>query len=601
MNFRRRSNPDIYPGARRYSTSYSDKDILSNDQLDQIHFDPRYRDYRSASSLNNSNYRSRSNSLQSTASTGNIIIPQYQPFRRISSQSPPLIAPLIPQKRWDTNPSIFIEEYRENDDDAHMAESMRSENEKNSKESLCTSNESLQSALSVHDIKSFGDITEIPFIDEDLNEFAPCRVKSIDEIIPKRESINSCRKTVSFDMLKNGPSQQCLYSSASNGKNFPKLPQKKFENIDKKNNTPQLFHASKCTTNPSFHTSRSLTRQHHHFHHCYNIINNNNTSFHHGSRAMSNVRCTKDGYVIRSQSVPKSKLSSSSLPNDDHCTLIDKLLKIRMEEEYLKEREKKKKKYQHKNGDRKKLDLLNYKIKWNKIYLNENDKICFGKVKALTSYFNSLPFMSTECNCINITQQSTPNLSVISNNDENKLSHDEMTIVRKQLKEWSEYGLKNSTEDKLVCTFMKDVASSPFLCLENELYGDCKQYHEILNRLDKLDMKTNYQSNLSDNNNHDKYENIITQLPDCFVETMSTNFHPKCKNIEKMLINFRAPFSYNFEKHKCRSPCYNVKQNSEKTCNNKKSSKLMISSHQKLPHTHQNYQKHEDDNESLII
>ncbi|XP_070491232.1 uncharacterized protein [Chironomus tepperi] len=148
------------------------------------------------------------------ASTGNIIVPQYQPFRRVSSQSPPLIAPLIPQKRWDTNPSIFIEEYR--DDEAHKSESMKSENEKTSKETLCTSNDSLQPALSVHDIKSFGDLTEIPFIDDDSNEFVPCRVQSSDEIVPKKESMNTCRKTVSFDMLKSGPSQQCLYSSASN-------------------------------------------------------------------------------------------------------------------------------------------------------------------------------------------------------------------------------------------------------------------------------------------------------------------------------------------------------------------------------------------------
>lgn len=590
LNFRRRSNPDIYPGTRRYSTSYSDEDILSNDQLDQIHFDPRYRDYRSASSLNNSNYRSRSNSLHSMASTGNIITPQYQPFRRVSSQSPPLIAPLIPQKRWDTNPSIFIEEYCDNEDNAHKSESLKSENDKNSKETLCTSNESLQPALSIHDIKSFGDLTEIPFIDDDSNDSAPCRVLSNDEIVPKKESTNTCRKTVSFDMLKSGPSQQCLYSSASNGKNFPKNPHKNIDYTYK--NTPQLFPiASKCTTNPSFHTSCSLMHQHH-FHRCHNN-NINNISSHHASRAMSNVRRTKDGYVIRSQSVPKSKFSSSS--NDDHCTLIDKLIKIRMEEKH--EREQNKQKHQLENGHEKKLDLLNYKIKWDEINGNENDKICSGKVKALTTYFNSLPFMSTECNCINIIHQSTPNLSIMSNSVNNKLSHDEMAIVRKQLKEWSEYGLRKSTKDKLVCTFMKDAVSSPIICLENELYGDCKQYHEILNRLDKIKMKrANHHSSLSDINDLECLN--IPRLPDCFVLKKSSHCQQKCENIE----NARAPFSYNFEKHKCRSPCYNIKRDSSKKCKKKNlKSKLTTSSHQKLPHHQQSHQKYDDDNESLII
>jgi hypothetical protein len=595
LNFRRRSNPDIYPGTRRYSTSYSDEDILSNDQLDQIHFDPRYRDYRSASSLNNSNYRSRSNSLHSMASTGNIIMPQYQPFRRVSNQSPPLIAPLIPQKRWDTNPSIFIEEYCDNDD-VHKSESLKSENNKNSKETLCTSNESLQPALSINDMKSFGDLTEIPFIDDDSNDSAPCRVLSNDEIAPKKELMNTCRKTVSFDMLKSGPSQQCLYSSASNGKNFPKNPHTKIDYTYM--NSPQLFPiASKCTTNPCFHNSCSSMHQHH-LHHCHKNNNINNMYSHHASRAMSNVRRSKDGYVIRSQSVPMSKFSSSS--NDDHCTLIDKLIKIRMEEKHQKEREQnKQKKYQLENGHEKKLILQNYKIKWDEIDGNESHKVCSGKVKALTTYFNSLPFMSTECNCINIIHQSTPNLSVMFNSDNNKLSHDEMSIVRKQLKEWSEYGLRKSPKDKLVCTFMKDASSSPITCLENELYGDCKQYHEVLNRLDKIIMKrANHHSSLSNIKDNECLD--IPHLPNCFVLKKSSHCQPKFKNIENLLVNGRAPFSYNFEKHKCRSPCYNIKRDSAKKCKKKSAnSKSRTSSYEKLPQ--QNHQKQYDDNESLII
>lgn len=617
IHLRRMSNPDIYPGRRRYSTSFSDDDILSNDQLDQIHFDPRYRDYRSASSLNNSNYRSRSNSLHSMASTGNVHIQQYQPYRRVSSQSPPLLVPLIPQKRWDTNPSIFIEEYRDEDEaEAPKSESLKSENsnaKRDSKETICTSNDSLQPALSVYDIKSFGDLSEIPFIDDDSNETAPCRVLSETELSQKNSTAitssivkntggsNTCRKTVSFDMLKSGPSQQRLYSTAGNGKNFPQThnklnPQKKFYYTDK-SHPPQLFHASDCAISSQCPPCISMHHCHHHHH------NRRQRYGDYSSRQRpiisSNVRRTKDGYVIRSQSVPKmsstssstSSSSSSSSSNDDHCTLMNKLISLKMEEKHLK--------CESSRRDEIKKDFLkNYKIQWDETNGNEtnNDKICSGKVKALTTYFNSLPFMSTDCNCTNIIHQSTPNLSITTDDNNNscnanRLSHDEMALVRKQLKEWSEFGLKKQSKknDKLVCSFVKEATSSPKICLENEVFGGCKQYREVLNRLDKVKMRHHSQSL----NDLDYIEN--PQLPDCFVLTKASQCKPNCDNIENLPIDIRAPFSFNFGKHKCRSPCYSIKRDSLKERKKKATKSKAVLNQLKEPSPPQ------DDNESLII
>lgn len=100
--YRRMSNPDISQG-RRFSVSLSQDDILSNDQLQQIHFDPRYRDCRSTVSLNSSFYnRTRSNSLGSigrgmaACGTG---IPAGIP---VSNLKP---------ARYDTPPSIYVEDY----------------------------------------------------------------------------------------------------------------------------------------------------------------------------------------------------------------------------------------------------------------------------------------------------------------------------------------------------------------------------------------------------------------------------------------------------------------------------------------------------------
>jgi hypothetical protein len=524
---RRRSNPDIYPGARRFSTSYSHEDILSNDQLDQIHFDPRYRDYRSASSLN---YRSRSNSLNSAGSGGNLI-QQYQQFRRLSSHSPPLLAPLAPQKRWDTNPSIFIEEYNEEEHVKSKTESKsesKSDSKRNSKDTLCSSNESLQ-PLSEGDIKSFGDLSQIPFIDEDSNESAPCRFPD-DECERKTCGImssgaqrNTCRKTVSFDVIMEGSTSQHRHLFTNNGKNSPKPPNSNPYSTDK---------------NPLFYGSHQLNR--------------------------ANVRATRDGINRHTQShtsVPNSSSSSSSC--DDHCTLVDKLIRLKREE---------------KGNVRQKLvsAKLGCKGRWDG---GDKSNVCEGKVKALTTYFNSLPYMSDECNCISI-HHSTPDLSVSCPGD--RLSIAEMEDVRRQLKEWSEFGLKKSPQDKLACTFFEHSSPSTLLkacSRENEQINACKYHPDERKKLDKVEQRHKKNFHNSFGNLEDMYS------PKCFCHHQRHHHcHLACCNEEEPA-NRVKPLPMRSEKHKCRSACFNTKDPEKKRL--KKELKALRAA--------------QDDNESFVI
>lgn len=522
--FRRSSNPDIYPGARRFSTSYSHEDILSNDQLDQIHFDPRYRDYRSASSLNNSNYRSRSNSLNSCGSGGNLIHQYEQQKRRLSSHSPPLIGlPLAPQKRWDTNPSIFIEEYNDEDHLKSKTESLKSDSksEKNSKETLCSSIESLQ-PLSECDIKSLGDLSQIPFIDEDSNDSAPCRFVDDDRktcggiMTSGSTQRNTCRKTVSFDVIAGEPSGH-HHLFTNNGKNSPKNPQPNPYPTDKN----QLFH---------------------------------------GSHHRANVRPSRDGINRYSQSL-SSVLNTSSASCDDHCTLVDKLIRMKLEENI--------------KVVPCPMSMPKSMTNNNKRELIDDSRVCEGKVKALTSYFNSLPYMIDDCHCANVHHQSTPDLSISQNR--NSLSHDEMEIVRKQLKEWSEFGLRKASDDKPVCSFFEH--SSP-LPSDPRCFQDCNQ--RVLNKLDERRKKLHHSlTNLS------KMYNPM--LPGCFLKHKAHHCHSKCHaeeddDVKKNSIH--APPKIRSEKHKCRSPCYNIKDPAK---NKTKEFKLLSKS------------SLDDDNESFVI
>lgn len=598
-SYRRRSNPDIYPGVRRFSTSYSDEDILSNDQLDQIHFDPRYRDYRSASSLNNSNCRLRSNSLHSMCnSSAGYITPQYQPYRRVSSVSPPyssaltIPVPLAPQRRWNTNPSIFIEEYRDDENQQKSTQSDAIKNEKkNSNDSLInTSNDSLlQQGLSESDIKSFGDLSQIPFIDDedDSNDFAPCRFGDNNTIVDKKD-IRSCRKTVSFDVI------QPTSSTSFYGKNFPPSQSKCFYSSSSSSNLKNVTNSSSyssCSPHYSLNKSRAMMMT-------------------------ENVRTTKDGYIPRSNSQssppplapPRRQHSSSTLFNnydDDHCILVDKLIKIRKEEDAIKNESH----HCHCHNHHRRLQqqqchctmdqVVNEEQKINydssNIKVKEEDKsnCASGKVKALTSYFNSLPYKKEQCNCIKI-HQSTPNLSSPSftRYHSNKLSCDEMTAVRKQLKELTDFGDKSSIRSEC----MRRSFSTPNLChgseKEEEIFSNCIEYKEMLNRLDKVRIKRLMK---------DECHFIMPKYHRCRFSSCINNADFSLSSIrrpmtsqshqmdggEKVKVQ-NSSSSLSTEKHRCRSACFNINKDPLKK-KKKKQEKMKL----KLVK--------DDDNESLII
>lgn len=528
---RRRSNPDIYPGARRFSTSYSHEDILSNDQLDQIHFDPRYRDYRSASSLN---YRSRSNSLNSAGSGGNLI-QQYQQFRRLSSYSPPLLAPLAPQKRWDTNPSIFIEEYNEEEHIKSKTESKsesKSDSKRNSKDTLFSSNESLQ-PLNEGNIKSLGDLSQIPFIDEDSNDSPPCRFADDENerktcgIMSSGAQRNSCRKTVSFDVIMGGTSSQHRHLFTNNGKKSPKTPNSNPYSTDK---------------NPLFYGSHQLR---------------------------ANVRPSRDGinrYTQSHTSVPNSS-SSSSLSCDDHCTLVDKLIRLKKEENRKGRREL----VPPKSGCKGRCDA------------KDKSRVCEGKVKALTTYFNSLPYMSDECNSISI-HHSTPDLSLSCPG--NRLSHAEMETVRKQLKEWSEFGLKKVPKEELACSFFEYSSSSPKVYTqETERSSNCRHHHDVRNKFDKVP-EQHRRSLHNGFTSSEIMNNTMLPLPNCFCHLQHHHHH--CHSIchdnnDDNQTNHENLVTIRSEKHKCRSACFKDPAKRKK----KKELKALKSSY--------------DDNESFVI
>lgn len=534
LDCRRRSNPDIYPGLRRYSTSYSQEDILSNDQLDQIHFDPRYRDYRSASSLQYN--RSRSNSLNSVGSGGNMIN-NYQHFRRLSSHSPPLInVPLMPPKRWDTNPSIFIEEYR---DDEHSKSSSHTKSQsntnsrsaKNSRETLCSSNDSLL-PLSESDIKSCGDLSKIPFIDDDSNEFeSPDNLVggggrfSMDNINKKLSGIISnqqnqqqakagnCRKTVSFDVIagqQHSSSSHMMQPTtklfSSNGKNYPQKISPKLNPYPTDSVIPPPCRTNLRTTRDGINRTTPQTT--------------------------TSTKTTKYDNFNKFPKVPKNTSSSC----DDHCTLFEKLIRLKMEEERNNTN-------LHGNCCRRSLSEFN-RHHQHQQQKDESLKVCEGKVKALTTYFNTLPFLSDDCKCAKI-YQSSPDLSSIPSTStqtcrNDKLSTEEMKIVRRQLKEWSEFGLKN--EKATNCEFFTTKL------YQNQEDDACWMRRRKMCR-------------------------SLDDLTCCCCERFYT-----CDIQPPQILNIPPPGA---DKHRCRSACFNI---------NRKSKKI-----------HTKFTSADDNNPSLII
>lgn len=433
------------------------------------------------------------------------MIHQYQQFRRMSNQSPPLGVPLVSQKRWDTNPSIFIEEYNDDEPAKSQTESKSESHNsaRNSKETLCSSNESLQ-PLSETDIKSFGDLSQIPFIDEDSNEAAPCRFDgdgtNRSGIISGGNQRNTCRKTVSFDVIAGRPSgHQHLFTN--NGKHSPENP----HSISYPTDKSQLFLGS--------------------------------------HRLRANVRPSRDG-INRTPQCFAPVPGPSSPSCDDHCPLVDKLIRMKLEDE----------------------GTLSPRPKCKKDGSADDSRVCEGKVKALTTYFNSLPYMMEDCNCVNV-HQSTPDLS----RSRNKLTFEEMEIVRKQLKEWSEFGL---AESKPMCF------SSPRRhCMADNTFNGCKQYREMLNKLDKAEKRRRKL--------HLSMENMYN--PDCFFPPKPRLCHFDCQEKEIKVPHVR-PSVLRSDKHKCRSPCYNIKDPAKKIIKKKESEMRKVA--KSFP---------EEDSESFVI
>ena len=384
--------------------SLSHDDILSNDQLDQIHFDPRYRDYRSSASLNNSGcnmFRERRSHSLTNFGSNELRRPSCD-LRRGSGSGIRINMTPLPHNeaalahRYDTNPSIFVEEYVENLEKNISNNSVDEKNIKN----VCE----IAQSIGQDSIKTFGDLNDIPFIDDD-DDLAPCRyymdspVNDIDEDSsvkftgimtnqnkkPINKSSGQCRKTVSFDVITDNfrDSLDKLKLSKSNTYQYFKDT----EEVSKPKPTIPIFEFSTPT------------------------------------------EC--DPWIEESL-------------QEDHCILIDQLNKF-------KKHETPKHPPNKSESIKKKMD---YKIKWDEKGVNvriENNKnsekaVCNGKVKALTTYFNALKYLNEDMS------KSTPNLSSfgeeVCENETNKLSKIEQTYVMQQLKEWSEFGLEKTPNDE---------------------------------------------------------------------------------------------------------------------------------------------------------
>ncbi|XP_058812583.1 afadin isoform X4 [Topomyia yanbarensis] len=238
--FRRMSNPDIVP-SRRFGLSFSNDDILSNDQLQQIHFDPRYRDCRSTVSLSSFHNRSRSNSLGSLGRSngGAMSIGPAPSTVSVGSGPKPI--------RYDTPPSIYVEDYDSRGSSHSGSREMIKIEEAAEPETLITVElpvfEIKVDAPSTDSNLSFVadvNLDDIPFIDDDEDDERGTRfytnpdsdedhspvppvykappttaaaappphsatVGNISSIMiypgSRRGSNSSCRKTVSFDII----------------------------------------------------------------------------------------------------------------------------------------------------------------------------------------------------------------------------------------------------------------------------------------------------------------------------------------------------------------------------------------------------------------
>jgi hypothetical protein len=400
------------------------------------------------------------------------------------------------------------------------------------------SNSGSYQALNESDIKSIADSNDIPFIDD---EEAVMETSSLDGNEGHRNSNGmGCRKTVSFDVI----------NSEKAARMFVNLNDGNDKNLNLNCNSYQCFSDASDAAR-----LRNVMR---------NILSENqvisNPSY------PTNPSCD----TFRKTSQKKDD------KNVDHSILVDKLKQLKSEQFEMKSSLKPKSSTK----------LKSYKIRWDES-LSEMEKsqdkrtddvhVCEGKVKALATYYNSLRFLKDDSRCGH-QSKSTPNLSC---NKNEKLSRDEQKHVLQQLKEWSKFGLKDEADTRLLCSFLKRAQSTPILNLNNEDFGSCKSYKDLLNRIDKIESSTKSFPNITD---YVLYDDLVQHSPpDCFILHKKIACNPKCKNIENILINLktRKPMSVKqrqqkslcyasnptllgsfgeFESHPCRSPCYNTKK-----------------------------------------
>lgn len=604
------SNPDISPTAtRRHSvTSFSQDDILSHDRLYEIRFDPRYRDYRSSISLNTNNYRSRSNSVSSIASARYPIISSstYIPKRVVTP--PPIVI-----QDWDNTPQIFVEEY---DDKIVRSSPTKSDDEEFQK--LLNKHE----ALSEGDLTTVGDTNNIPFIDDDdsmsndtADEYFPSDEKhdkqqqhqkqlegNQNNLLNDRRNSNGYRKSISFDVIaSNKDSVKLSKMFVSEDGNDRKSPQKMC--LTNKSSCSHCF-SSDAARSRSF--MRNVERE--------NIANNTEPplspiptcdiyklSYRNKCRNTRTETVTKTDNVDHSILVDKLKKFKNFNYDETNSSLNDKTSFIQNTTNTNKNNNSKQSSPSHKIRWDDKILVSKYRRNKNKskpkrdVYASEDIYMCQGKVKALTTYFDSMRFLNEDCHCHHKAHyQSAPNLS-------GKLSEDEQKKVLRQLKEWSEFGLEDNDKTKSVskdsdtvkCTLLKRAESQPVLNLHDEDYASCKSYKKLLNRIDKIDKDRN-RSSLLNLNDFVLYEDLLNDdlaqiLPDCLILHKTLACNPHCTNIENLLINVKNKQSINqqlqsrcnaskptklssfreFERHRCRSPCFNTKKSSAKNLKNR--------------------------------
>jgi hypothetical protein len=474
---RRYSNPDIQ---RRCSLSLSNDDILSNDQLQQIHFDPRYRDYRSSSSLNrlSSNVqippaaqkRNRSTSLTSMRSShssgsGDIL-------RSRTNSDVGINFPVV--QRFDTNPCIYVEEYDDNN-----------ENTLKGLYNFDTNNQ----PLSEVSLKScLGDnVDEIPYIDDvgevvvdvviPLNRatppLAPSQKATTSIMTNRRNSNSSCRKTVSFDFftedeVTNDPppaivvtpvltkSQTCHENICEpppppqNGTKPQPEPIFEFCKVKPKQ---QMIPMSEQETNILNSTKESITS-------CSNVSS---------PKRSSSSKCDS-GIVGRERATPpKERTRKTSIvdfleraepPNT-------KIVRVKIDRDSSKKP----------------------KILWSSQSLGaivdvDLDQLeAAGKVKALTQYFDGLDGDGRK-----VFSKSTPDLRVVAPPPPggDKLTQAERDTVLQQLKEWSEFGTKPRPPPiEYVCDLHRnEPCSAAIQNIRPQDLGQCRYIDALYQKID---------------------------------------------------------------------------------------------------------------------